>query len=84
MRDTIGVLLAAEPEKALSADTRSRQTSRPLCGHYRIIDVTLSNCINSGLRKVLHHDQYKALSLNRHIPRRWTGIVARSWVNSSN
>ncbi len=49
----------------------------PFGGHYRIIDVTLSNCINSGLRRVFILTQYKALSLNRHIREGWTGIVAQ-------
>jgi ADP-glucose pyrophosphorylase len=45
-------------------------------GIYRIIDVTLSNCINSDLRRVYILTQYKALSLNRHIREGWN-IVAR-------
>jgi glucose-1-phosphate adenylyltransferase len=49
----------------------------PFGGHYRIIDITLSNCINSGLRKVFIMTQYKALSLNRHIREGWSGIVAQ-------
>ncbi len=44
---------------------------------YRIIDITLSNCINSELRRVYILTQYKALSLNRHIREGWTGIVAQ-------
>jgi glucose-1-phosphate adenylyltransferase len=47
------------------------------CGNYRIIDITLSNCINSDLRRVYILTQYKALSLNRHIREGWTGIVAQ-------
>ena len=62
---------------ALSAYPRPRQTRRALRGHYRIIDITLSNCINSGLRRVFILTQYKALSLNRHIREGWTGIVAQ-------
>ena len=44
-------------------------------GIYRIIDVTLSNCINSDLRKVYILTQYKALSLNRHIREGWTFLA---------
>ena len=61
----------------LPAYPRSRQTGVPFGGHYRIIDITLSNCINSGLRKVYILTQYKALSLNRHIREGWTSIVAQ-------
>ena len=40
-------------------------------GPYRIIDFTLSNCINSGLRRIFIATQYKSLSLNRHIRMGW-------------
>ncbi len=43
----------------------------PFGGIYRIIDFTLSNCINSDLRKILVLTQYKAVSLNRHIDQGW-------------
>ena len=43
---------------------------------YRIIDITLSNCLNSDLRKVYILTQYKALSLNRHIREGWGNVVA--------
>ena len=45
-------------------------------GQYRIIDITLSNCINSDLRHVYILTQYKALSLNRHIREGWGTVVA--------
>ena len=40
-------------------------------GPYRIIDFALSNCINSGLRRIYIATQYKSLSLNRHIRMGW-------------
>ena len=58
--------------------TRDRaKPAVPFGGNYRIIDITLSNCINSDLRRVYILTQYKALSLNRHIREGWTGIVAQ-------
>jgi glucose-1-phosphate adenylyltransferase len=57
----------------------TRDRAKPavtFAGIYRIIDVTLSNCINSDLRKVFILTQYKALSLNRHIREGWSGVVA--------
>ena len=78
MRDTLGVLLAGGAGERLFPLTRDRaKPAVPFGGHYRIIDITLSNCINSGLRKVYVLTQYKALSLNRHIREGWTGIVAQ-------
>jgi len=43
----------------------------PFGGIYRIIDFTLSNCINSGLRKVYVLTQYKSASLQKHIRLGW-------------
>ncbi len=43
----------------------------PFAGAYRIIDITLSNCINSGLRQIYILTQHKALTLNRHIRQAW-------------
>ena len=78
MKDTLGVLLAGGAGERLFPLTRDRaKPAVPFGGHYRIIDITLSNCINSGLRRVYILTQYKALSLNRHIREGWTGIVAQ-------
>ncbi len=58
--------------------TRDRaKPAVPFGGNYRIIDITLSNCINSDLRHVYILTQYKALSLNRHIREGWTSVVAQ-------
>ena len=52
--------------------TRDRaKPAVPFGGVYRIIDFTLSNCINSGLRRMLVLTQYKAASLDRHIGLGW-------------
>jgi glucose-1-phosphate adenylyltransferase len=78
MRDTLGVLLAGGAGERLFPLTRDRaKPAVPFGGHYRIIDITLSNCINSGLRRLYVLTQYKALSLNRHIREGWTGVVAQ-------
>jgi len=44
----------------------------PFGGIYRIIDFTLSNCINSGIRKVAVLTQYKSLSLDKHLRLGWS------------
>ena len=41
----------------------------PLAGKYRLIDVPVSNCINSGLKKIFVLTQFNSASLNRHIAR---------------
>ena len=77
MRDTLGVLLAGGAGERLFPLTRDRaKPAVPFAGQYRIIDITLSNCINSDLRHVYILTQYKALSLNRHIREGWGSVVA--------
>ena len=78
MKDTLGVLLAGGAGERLYPLTRDRaKPAVTFGGIYRIIDVTLSNCINSDLRKVHILTQYKALSLNRHIREGWSNLVSR-------
>ncbi len=77
MKETLGVLLAGGAGERLYPLTRDRaKPAVTFGGIYRIIDITLSNCINSDLRHVYILTQYKALSLNRHIREGWN-IVAR-------
>lgn len=73
MKDTLGVLLAGGAGERLYPLTRDRaKPAVTFGGIYRIIDVTLSNCINSDLRRVYILTQYKALSLNRHLREGWS------------
>lgn len=72
MRDILTVILAGGKGTRLEPLTRDRaKPAVPFGGQYRIIDFTLSNCINSGLRRVIVLTQYKARSLDRHIRRGW-------------
>src|SRR5574337_361964 len=76
MRDAIGVLLAGGQGERLWPLTRDRaKPAVPFGGLYRIIDITLSNCINSGLHRVFVLTQYKALSLSRHIRAGWSPLM---------
>src|SRR5947208_14841356 len=73
--DTIVILLAGGAGERLYPLTRDR--AKPAVffgGPYRIIDFTLSNCINSGLRRIFIATQYKSLSLNRHIRMGWNVV----------
>ena len=70
--DALVILLAGGAGERLYPLTRDR--AKPAVffgGPYRIIDFTLSNCINSGLRRIFIATQYKSLSLNRHIRMGW-------------
>jgi len=59
--------------------TRDRaKPSVPFLGGYRIIDFSLSNALNSGLRRIALVTQYKSLSLERHIVNGWNIFHAES------
>jgi len=76
MRNTLAVLLAGGQGERLWPLTRDRaKPAVPFGGVYRIVDITLSNCINSDLRRVFVLTQYKALSLNRHVRRGWSALM---------
>jgi glucose-1-phosphate adenylyltransferase len=75
LRDVVAILLAGGAGERLYPLTRDR--AKPAVGFggpYRIIDFTLSNCINSGLRKILIATQYKSQSLNRHVRTGWNVV----------
>jgi glucose-1-phosphate adenylyltransferase len=75
---TLGILLAGGTGERLYPLTRHRaKPAVPFGGCYRIVDITLSNCINSGLRKLFILTQYKSLSLHRHIRNGWYNVVAK-------
>src|ERR687898_1582642 len=73
--DTLVILLAGGAGERLAPLTKER--AKPAVyfgGPYRIIDFTLSNCINSGLRRIFIATQYKSLSLNRHVRLGWNVV----------
>lgn len=78
MKDVLAVILAGGKGSRLEPLTRDRaKPAVPFGGHYRIIDFALSNCLNSGIRRLLVLTQYKAMSLDRHITIGWRGYFCR-------
>ncbi|XZE18929.1 glucose-1-phosphate adenylyltransferase [Pirellulaceae bacterium SH449] len=78
MNDTLALILAGGKGTRLEPLTRDRaKPAVPFGGNYRIIDFVLSNCLNSGLRKMLVMTQYKAMSLDRHINLGWRDFFCR-------
>jgi glucose-1-phosphate adenylyltransferase len=72
MRGVVTVILAGGKGTRLEPLTRDRaKPAVPFGGLYRIIDFTLSNCINSGMRRVMVLTQFKSRSLDRHIRLGW-------------
>lgn len=72
MKKVLTFIMAGGKGERLFPLTKDRaKPAVPFGGVYRIIDFTLSNCINSGLRKIHVLTQYKSYSLTRHISRGW-------------
>jgi glucose-1-phosphate adenylyltransferase len=78
MKNVLAVILAGGKGARLEPLTRDRaKPAVPFGGAYRIIDFTLSNCLNSGVHKNLVLTQYKAMSLDRHINLGWQSYLSR-------
>jgi glucose-1-phosphate adenylyltransferase len=72
MRKVLTFIMAGGKGERLLPLTKDRtKPAVPFGGIYRIIDFTLSNCINSGMRKIYILTQYKSASLQRHIRLGW-------------
>src|SRR5512147_1285896 len=72
MHGTVAFVLAGGKGERLHPLTRDRaKPAVPFGGNYRIVDFSLSNAINSGLRRIYILIQYKSFSLQRHIREGW-------------
>jgi glucose-1-phosphate adenylyltransferase len=72
LKETIVMVLAGGQGERLYPLTRHRaKPAVPFGGLYRIVDFALSNCLNSGMRRVKVLTQYKSDSLHRHIRLAW-------------
>ena len=72
VRNVLAIVLAGGAGERLAPLTlNTAKPAVPFGGCYRIIDFTLSNCINSGIRRIFILTQYKALELTRHIREGW-------------
>ncbi len=77
LQDVLALVLAGGQGERLYPLTRDRgKPAVPFGGIYRIIDFTLSNCLNSGIRKMFVLTQYKSGSLERHIKQGWDPIFS--------
>jgi glucose-1-phosphate adenylyltransferase len=71
-RHTLAVIMAGGRGERLKHLTDHRcKPATPFGGKFRIIDFVLSNCVNSGIRRISVMSQYKAHSLIQHIQRGW-------------
>ncbi len=71
--ETLTLILAGGAGRRLHPLTAERaKPAVPFGGKYRIIDFTLTNCLHSGLRRILVLTQYKSHSLNKHLRDGWS------------
>lgn len=72
-KNVLAIILAGGEGKRLQPLTKFRaKPSVPFGGKYRIIDFTLTNCLHSGLRRILVLTQYKSHSLQKHLRDGWS------------
>jgi glucose-1-phosphate adenylyltransferase len=77
-KNTYAMILAGGRGSRLQCLTDWRaKPAVPFAGKFRIIDFTLSNCVNSGVRRIGLATQYKAHSLIRHVQRGWSFLDGR-------
>lgn len=77
-RDAYAMVLAGGRGSRLHQLTDWRaKPAVPFAGKFRIIDFTLSNCVNSGVRRIGVATQYKSQSLIRHLQRAWSFLDGR-------
>jgi glucose-1-phosphate adenylyltransferase len=68
MTDVLGLILGGGVGTRLFPLTKLRaKPAVPVAGKYRLVDIPISNCINSGIRKICVLTQFNSVSLHRHI-----------------
>ncbi len=82
MKDVVGIILGGGQGTRLFPLTRDRaKPAVPVAGRVRLIDIPLSNCINSGITKVFVLTQFNSASLNRHVARTYSfGLLSNDGV----
>ncbi|HLX60745.1 MAG TPA: glucose-1-phosphate adenylyltransferase [Planctomycetota bacterium] len=82
LKDTLTIVLSGGQGERLYPLTKDRaKPAVPFGGMYRIIDFTLSNCLNSECMNVYILTQYKSFSLDRHIILGWSGLFNNPEMN---
>src|SRR6266478_1191209 len=68
MHSVLSLILGGGRGTRLYPLTQARsKPAVPLAGKYRLVDIPISNCINSGLRNIFALSQFQSASLNRHV-----------------
>jgi glucose-1-phosphate adenylyltransferase len=82
MHDVLGIILGGGRGTRLYPLTRDRaKPAVPIAGKYRLIDIPISNCINSDITRIAVLTQFNSVSLHRHISRAYVfDAFHRGWV----
>lgn len=82
MKEVLGIIMGGGRGARLYPLTKLRaKPAVPIAGKYRLIDIPISNCINSGINKIAVLTQFKSVSLHRHISRTYIfDSFSRGWV----
>src|SRR5271166_5398631 len=68
MQDVLSMILGGGRGARLYPLTKGRsEPAVPIAGNYRLIDIPISNCLNSGLNRIYVLTQYLSVSLHRHL-----------------
>jgi len=66
--NTLAIILGGGAGSRLSPLTESRsKPAVPIAGKYRLVDIPISNCINSNIKRIFVLTQFNSASLNQHI-----------------
>jgi len=82
MNDVLGVIMGGGKGTRLHPLTKMRsKPAVPIAGKYRLIDIPISNCINSGIFRVAILTQFNSVSLHRHISQAYNfDVFHTGWV----
>lgn len=82
MNDVLGVIMGGGKGSRLHPLTKMRsKPAVPIAGKYRLIDIPISNCINSGIYRVAILTQFNSVSLHRHISQAYNfDVFHTGWV----
>jgi len=82
MNEILGVIMGGGRGQRLYPLTRDRsKPAVPIAGKYRLIDIPISNCLNSGINRIAILTQFNSVSLHRHIARTYVfDPFHRGWV----
>ena len=68
MQEVLGIVMGGGRGQRLYPLTKMRsKPAVPLAGKYRIIDIPISNCLNSGVNQIFVLTQFNSASLNKHV-----------------